>query len=276
MTAGTYRHRGNGTGHLDQFSLPDPGQRGIDGIHHDDVAAGVAPVQVILVVDHRVELPLGADGHEVEPLHRLRNINDVEVPTPVVGAEVRLMERAAGDLEFTLGFDPGDGSVTGHDRSDGLAQAVMVAQQTPVEAVTAHRPLREPCQDVGLGAQLTVDERLPTGGQTHVIEHRFLRSGLLLLIAGEHRQDHHRLTIAVEVAGVQFGRQTDSDRDPLQGLRRPVRIRIAGPQIAPHQHRDIDVTGMSGADTGVGVLPRLDGDTEAPPQLVGEDLFERG
>src|SRR5207245_10703673 len=50
----------------DRIPLADPESRGVLGRHHDDVAAAVPAVEVLLLVDDGVELSLGAERRQTE------------------------------------------------------------------------------------------------------------------------------------------------------------------------------------------------------------------
>src|SRR5205809_941432 len=109
-----------------RIPLADPESRGVLGRHHDDVAAAVPAVDVLLLVDDGVELSLGAERRQTElPRGRRegRNRRDVEMGLPVVREERRLVQHPAGHVELAARpVDVADRRIAGNDSRHLLPQ----------------------------------------------------------------------------------------------------------------------------------------------------------
>src|SRR6185503_9368597 len=73
--------------------------------HHDDVAPLLPAVDVLFFVDDRVELALGAEGHQAQLAvgapDRLREPDRVETRPPAGSRELAALRAPSADVEFS-------------------------------------------------------------------------------------------------------------------------------------------------------------------------------
>src|SRR5439155_155624 len=140
----------------DGIPLAQPEARRVLGRHHDDVTMAVPAVEVLLLVDDGVELPLGAQRHQAELARGRRKGGErrhVEVRPPIAGREGRRVQHPAGDVELPArAVDVADGSIAGHHLGHLLAQALVRAEGGPVEPSGRQDELGECGDDLDLGA----------------------------------------------------------------------------------------------------------------------------
>ena len=64
------------------------------GMDEDEIAPRLVAVQILFLVDDRVELPLAADRHQLERCRRRRQIVNEERRLSVGGGELRRRQRS--------------------------------------------------------------------------------------------------------------------------------------------------------------------------------------
>ena len=118
--------------------------------------------------------------------------------------ELRRVEGAARELEFFLCLtDVLDLVEARNNLGDRLADAIRVLHRLPIDrASIAEDTARDAGNDFDLASWTNVPRRAAVT-ESDVVEHRFLRRRLRLLVASQHWQDDRLVGEAVRVAGVE-------------------------------------------------------------------------
>ena len=190
-------------------------------------------------------------------------------PGAAVGrGELRLVKRAAADLEFLLrAIDVGQLFEAGDDAGDRLADLRRGAHRGPVnggwrvrnadrrpslrhsDSPAGEHAFGDRGDHVDFAARAVVAARAAVA-HADVVEHRFLRRRLRLFVAGEHGQDDRFARQAVGVAGVERGAQVDDLVEVAErfGGERGVGIRAV--QVAAQAEADFELAGGRAFDAG--------------------------
>ena len=186
------------------------------GVEQDHVAAVDAAVDVVVFVDDGVELAFAADRHQAE----FAGGGAVQSgqARARAGAPGRWAWRSAacGTCGRRCGTLPWCGRSRRSSRSRGRWRRSParicggVAHRRPIDRrrAIASTPAGDRRDHVDFAAWALVPARAAVA-QADVVEHRFLRGRLRLLVAGEHRQDDRLAGQAVGVAGVERRAQVD-------------------------------------------------------------------
>ena len=191
-------------------------------------------------------------------------------PRPSGVAKLRLVERAAGDLELLLRVGRSRPAARSRERSAAIASRIcaVLSHRRPIDAATRsrfaaeHAPSRDVGDDVDFAPRAFVPPRAAVA-EADVVEHRLLRRRLRLFVAGQHRQDDRLARQAVGVAGVERGVEIDEHdracRAPaaanvasgFEPYRLPPRQKptFSSPSAAPSMQAIVSRPGVVGSST---------------------------
>ena len=177
-------------GHLLVVNQTHLGQ--ILGVHQDHIPPLLVPVQIVVLIDHRVELTFAAHGHEPQLVLRqgrdFGQFMDHKRRSAIGGIEPRFVERPSPHLKLLLGRgDRIERFVSRYHLGDPMPNGVGLLHLLPIDGLGfSQRQFGNLRDDMHLAAG-TREPFGPSIAEPHVVEHRLLGRRLGLFVSGEHR-----------------------------------------------------------------------------------------